>query len=214
VFPVITVNASNDGWQSSSRLNPFYDGANQSLGGNMGYTIDLGAGQQLYVENRNGQTLLTLTSSHAGQQQSQSSGLATGEWSAPPTLFRTTIGLILRIESVQQIFVAIQAGQMQVLRSAPNLLDAQVLPLQPVSPNPNLMQPMQPMSPMSPLPPMQMGTMQMRMEPMEMRMGDMHLRMGEPIAPTTAKLFCSQCGAAVKIDDRFCSRCGSQLSPA
>lgn len=176
----------------------------------MGYTIDLEAGQQLSVEHRDGQTWLTLTKNQAGQQQSQRSSLATGEWSAPPTLFRTATGLILRIESAQrQTFVAIQAGQVQVLATAPVLFDAEILPLQSVSPVSN---PISPMAPMSPMPPMQMGDMQMRMEPMEMRMGTMHLRMGEPIAPTTTKRFCSQCGAAVKPDDRFCSHCGSQLS--
>jgi len=39
----------------------------------MGYIGNLGAGQQLYIENQGTQTLIMLTSSSTGQQQSQSS---------------------------------------------------------------------------------------------------------------------------------------------
>jgi NADH pyrophosphatase NudC (nudix superfamily) len=176
----------------------------------MAYRGDLGQDQQLLVENRGNQTLITVSSSRAGQQQSQSSGFETGQWVAPPTLFRVTTGFVLRIEAGQPLYVQLQAGQMQVLATAPTLLGAEVLPLQPIADStqaqPNSMQPMQPMQPM------QMGNMQMQMQPMEMRMGNMEMRMGETLANSSNQRFCPQCGATVQANDRFCAKCGNQLT--
>jgi hypothetical protein len=183
----------------------------------MRYGCDLGMGQQLWVESQGTQTLVTLMSAGSGQQQSQRSGFQTGEWQLPPTLFRTAIGLLLRLESAQgQTFVQIQMGALKLASTIPSLLGAEVLPLQPIAPSTQAPTPNIPsMQPMAPMQPLQMGDMQMRMAPMEMRMGNMHLRMGEPAEPAqTEQRFCPQCGAKVALGDRFCSHCGTQLKSA
>lgn len=182
----------------------------------MAYISDLGSGRSLYIDHQGNQSVLTLSSTSMGQQQSQSFNITTGNWTAPPTLFQTSTGLVLRVESAQgQTFIAIQAGQLQVLTTPPSLVDAEVLSLQRTGATP--MQPMQPMQPI------RMGDMEMQINPMQMRMGNMELKMGDskPAQPTTDKRFCPQCGEAVKKGDylergtashRFCSHCGHALT--
>ena len=60
--------------------------------------------------------------------------------------------------------------------------------------------------------PMKMGNMEMNINPMEMRMGKMKMRMGSSNSTSNTKQFCSQCGASVQLDDRFCSSCGHRLN--
>ncbi len=179
----------------------------------MAYQGDLGSGLVLYLENRDLQTNLTLSSSNPGQQQSQSTGLQTGRWTMPPSLFRTSIGFILRIEASQgQFFLQIQAGALQVLSQPPLLTTAEMLPLHQVSESQTTsgfsMPPMEPMKPME----LRMGNMQMRMEPMQMQMGDMQLQMPSSQAGQPSRNFCSQCGSRVGAGDRFCSHCGHPLA--
>jgi hypothetical protein len=54
----------------------------------MSYTASLGP-QTISIANQGNQTVITLSSQAAGQQQSQSSRFTTGEWRTPPALFRT-----------------------------------------------------------------------------------------------------------------------------
>ena len=186
----------------------------------MAYIGNLGAGQQVYIENQGTQTLITLTSQSNSQQQSQSSSFLTGNWTVPPTLFRTPAGFVLRIESSSgQRFVQIQANELSTLQMAPSLADANVISLEQVADTSTSSQQskqftplMEPMKPMEPLPPMKMGDMEMRMNPMEMRMGNMELRMGEKPQAQSGSRFCSQCGQSVKDSDRFCSSCGHRLN--
>ncbi|MDX2215079.1 MAG: zinc ribbon domain-containing protein [Oculatellaceae cyanobacterium bins.114] len=197
----------------------------------MAYICNLGSGQlplegngfaSLYIDQQGTQTRLTLNSSRLGQQQSQSLSVATGNWTVPPTLFQTSMGLILRIESGQgQTFITIQAGQLQVLTTPPSLANAKVLPLQQSEATP--ISSMSPMQPMQPMQPMRMGDMEMQMSPMQMRMGNMELKMGDgkPAQSATGNRFCPQCGGAIKEGDyptggtashRFCSNCGQALT--
>lgn len=189
----------------------------------MAYMGNLGAGQQLYIDNRGTHTFVTLTSSHAGGQQSQSSSFETGDWVVPPTLFRTLSGFVLRIESASGAhFVQIQGNGFNQLQTAPALGNADILSLQQVASTatPNPMEPMPPMEPMQmepmkpiePLPPLKMGDMEMRMSPMEMRMGNMEMRMGDNAPSQSGRRFCTQCGQPVKLSDRFCSACGHRLA--
>jgi hypothetical protein len=178
----------------------------------MSYAGDLDHGQQLYLENAGEQTVLSLSSRAAGQQQTQSSSFQTGSWSAPPTLFRVSGGFILRIESGQrQTFVGIQANQWQLLSNAPSLQAAETVPLRQVNQGEQSALP-----PMQPMQPMKMGDMEMQMNPMQMRMGNMELRMDEARSPQSEsapaqKQFCSQCGQKIQVGDRFCAYCGHQL---
>lgn len=176
----------------------------------MAYQCDLGSGQKLYVENRDAQTIVALTSSSAGQQQSQQSSFQTGEWQLPPTLFQTATGLILRIESTQgHTFISLQANSISLLKGLPSMMGADVLPLQKTAESVSSFQPMEPMKPMEPL---QMNNMNLRSQPMEMRLGNMHMSMGTPTSNQSTKRFCSQCGERVEVSDRFCAHCGTKLS--
>ena len=175
------------------------------------YRGDLGGGQQVFVAAQGTQTVVTLMGGGPGQQQSQSSGFDTGEWLAPPVLFRTGGGLVLRIETARgHSFIRLQSSGMHLLDAAPSLTGANVLPLQPseeaAAPSFRPMEPLKPMEPMKP------------MKPMEMRMGNMHMRMGgseakPEAAPAAEKRFCTQCGKPAGPADRFCGRCGSRLTP-
>ncbi len=183
------------------------------------YLANLNANQQLYIENRGSQTLITLVSSSSGQQQSQSSSLETGSWTTPPTLFGIDGNFLLRIDSVEgQHFIQIQASGFNSLKTAPSLINADVMPLQKVSETTTSSQSsvqFQPMKPMEPMKPMKLGDMSMGINPMEMRMGNMYMRMPETSkggAPSqSTKHFCTQCGNLVKTGDRFCANCGHKL---
>jgi hypothetical protein len=181
----------------------------------MAYLCQLSAGQQVYLDSRGAQTIVTVASGSPGQQQQSSSSIQTGNWTTPPAAFQTPQGVVLKVQSAQgDYFIQVQGNSMSLLHGAPSLNQAQSLPMQQVAdPSASSMPPMQPMQPMQP---MRMGNMEMQMNPMEMRMGDMEMRMGTPDgspaeAPPGTRRFCSQCGTQVKESDRFCSSCGHQL---
>lgn len=162
------------------------------------YSAIVATGQQLLITHRNGQTQLTITTTTPGAQQSQSSSLSTGEWRSPPALYCTSSGVVLQIFAQQKdIWLQLQGQQMQAINSAPAVLEADRVTLEPTE-TPPAMQPMQPLK---------MNNMEMK--PMQMKMGDMEMSMGKP---ATAAKFCSQCGQPVETSDRFCAQCGHQLN--
>jgi hypothetical protein len=185
----------------------------------MAYMCNLGNGQQVVVENQDNQTIVTLSGRGPGQQQQASTGFSTGKWTALPVLYREGGGFILRLETDRgPHYVQLQGSSMSAIGTTPHLGNAEVMPLQtldrpqggtmnPMEP----MQPMKPMQPMNPMEPMKMGDMEMRMNPMEMRMGKMNMSMGDS-SPSYRQNFCSQCGAPVKENDRFCANCGNRLA--
>src|SRR5271165_3398516 len=96
----------------------------------MTYAHDLGNGQQLLVENDGDNTQVALSSGDSGQQQNQSTGFSTGEWSKPPELFRTAENLVLRLESKSGVeFIGVQGNQTQSRGREPRLEKAKKLPL-------------------------------------------------------------------------------------
>ncbi|NJL21620.1 MAG: zinc-ribbon domain-containing protein [Leptolyngbyaceae cyanobacterium SM1_3_5] len=162
------------------------------------YSAIVATGQQLFITHQNGQTRLTIATTAPGQQQSQSSSLATGEWRSPPALYCTSSGVVLQIFAEQKdIWLQLQGQQMQQMNSAPAVMEADRVTLESIE-TPPVMQPMKPM---------QMGNMEMK--PMQMKMGDLEMSMGKPTS--TAKL-CSQCGQSVQTSDRFCAQCGHRLN--
>ncbi len=170
----------------------------------MAYQCDLGTGQRLYLENRETQTVVRLTSGSARQQQSQQSNFETGKWRSLPKVFRTVTGILLIIDSAQkQSFLSLQAQRIGMLNSQPDMTGAEVLSLQPTESIASSFKPLEPM------PPMQMDDM--KMEPMEMKMGTMHMKMGAPSSQSPHH-FCPQCGESVRESDRFCSHCGTHLA--
>jgi hypothetical protein len=190
----------------------------------MAYATELYPGQRFYLHNDGTQTVVTLSSTGAGQQQQASTSLATGAWSAPPVVYRTEQGAVVKITTAEgDRYFAIVGNSIQTLQTPPSVSSGQQIELQQTSsPNVPSMQPMQPMQPMRP---MNMGGMSMNMNPMEMRMGDMTLSANSPsqsssqasaqssAAPTNARRFCTQCGNSVDPSDRFCAHCGQSLKP-
>lgn len=177
----------------------------------MAYTGSLTTGDQLHVENRGNQTVITLLKGGINQQQSQRSSFGTGNWLAPPTLFRTSTAVVLRIEADRgQFFIQLQSGSIISLNTAPSLIGADILPLQETADQAGSSQ--SEMPPMPPMEPLRMGNMEIRMEPMQMRIGDMQMQMGKTASTSSSKRFCSQCGEKVKSGDRFCSSCGNRLT--
>jgi zinc-ribbon domain len=175
----------------------------------MTYAYDLENGQKLIVENDGDDTLVALSSGDEGQQQSQSQGFETGRWLKPPELFRTGGKYFLRLQSKGGVhFIRIRGHQIQLMRTEPELEDAERLKLK-KSDQSVAMQPMEPMKPMKPMEPMKpMG----RMRPMEMRMGGMHMSMGShEQGSEKPQRFCTQCGKPARNEDRFCGNCGHEL---
>ncbi len=176
----------------------------------MTYTANLGTGQQIWIGNQGTQTTVTLSNGAAGQQQSQRMGFQTGQWIAPPTLFRTAGGFIVQLATAQgDRYLQVQGSSLQGLSAAPNLQAASAVPLESgAAPS---------MPPMPPIQPMQMGNMRMQMNPMQMKMGDLELKMGDASSTETptassAPNFCAQCGQRLRLGDRFCASCGHQVS--
>jgi hypothetical protein len=170
----------------------------------MAYTANLLTGERIYLANLEEQTKITVSISSSSQQQNQSNSLNTGKWTIPPTLFKTRNAVIVRIEAAGgQFFLELQRGSIGVLAELPDLMDAEILPLQ-LEVDAKVDDAWQEIPPMRPMSPMSMGNMQMQM-------GNMKMEMGKPESSSLKPKFCSQCGAAVRKSDRFCSQCGNSL---
>jgi hypothetical protein len=121
----------------------------------MTYAYDLGNGQRLLVENDGNNSQVALSSGDSGQQQNQSAGFNTGEWSKPAELFRTKDGLVLRLESKSGVqFVGVHGHQIESINSEPDLKNAEKLTLKESDEKIARMKPMAPMKPMEPMKPM------------------------------------------------------------
>ena len=92
---------------------------------------------------------VALSSGDSDQQQNQSTGFNTGEWSKPPELFHSPENLVLRIESKSGVeFIAVRGNQIESMRSEPNLKNAEKLTLKESDEKIARMKPMEPMKPM------------------------------------------------------------------
>ena len=121
----------------------------------MTYANELGNGQRLLVENDGDDTQVALSSGDSGQQQNQSTGFSTGEWSKPPELFRAAENLVLRLESKSGTeFIGVQGNQIESMRSDPDLKNAERLTLRESKENISRMKPMERMEPMKSMKPM------------------------------------------------------------
>jgi zinc-ribbon domain len=185
----------------------------------MAYGCELGNGHHLYLDYSGVQTIVTLSSSSAGQQQQSSRTLQTGEWVAPPEVFRTDTGAVVKLRTaLGERFVHIHGSnfgesRVDLLNQPPALSGAQPLHLQRID--------VPAAVPMRPMEPLKMGEMQMSLNPMftnsmsknrmSMQMGNMSLQMGSSAGVPGCR-FCSQCGTSTRPSDRFCTSCGHQLT--
>lgn len=200
----------------------------------MPYRVDLGAGQQVYIEQMGTDTAVVVANSGPGQQQQSSSRFATGQWTKEPRVYlldEGRSGIVIKVVAIQgQCFIQVYQGQISVqttpggelqeIRMAyvdetPGIKTPPMRPMKPMEP----MEPMESMPPMEPMPPMQMGqpmemgNMSMNADTMEMHMGNMHMG-GADNQPRESggKRFCTQCGEPVQPVDKFCGSCGHKLS--
>lgn len=115
-------------------------------------------GQQLLIENQEGQTHVTLHSGEPGEQQSQGNSFQTGEWSKTPTLSQTKDGFVLQIEADEKTqFFQLQNNAINHLDAAPDLDNAEDVSLEKASADDiakSKPEPMKPMAPMEPMKPM------------------------------------------------------------
>jgi hypothetical protein len=113
----------------------------------MTYAHDLGNGQQLLVQNEGDETQVATNSGESGQQQNQSTGFSTGEWSKPPELFRISEKLVLRIESKSgPKFISIHGNEIESMGGEPKLENAKKLTLNESNEPISRMKPMEPMN--------------------------------------------------------------------
>jgi hypothetical protein len=121
----------------------------------MTYAYDLGNGRRLLVEDDGDNSQVALSSGDSGQQQNQSAGFNTGEWSKPPDLFRAKDDLVLRLESKSGVqFVGVHGHQIESISGEPDLKNAEKLTLKESDEKIARMKPMAPMKPMEPMKPM------------------------------------------------------------
>jgi hypothetical protein len=169
----------------------------------MAYRANLSSDRQLTIVNRGNQTAIALVSSRPGQQQSQTNSFTTGNWTAPPRLYKIGLNFILQINGDRgEYFILIQAHGIQTI-VAPDLHDAVNIDLENIPDPPQRNSGFQPMK---------MGNMSMDINRMSMQMGNMSMKMGGKTTPTSTRRFCSQCGTEAQTSDRFCSSCGHQLN--
>ena len=179
----------------------------------MAYVLNLSSSQAVYLENQGDQTVVTTVTQTPGQQQQASSGIHTGRWTAPPCAYQTLQGVIVQLQTERgEQYIQLQGNYTARVEGVVGLNASQQLQLQQVSHSPgSTLKPIEPMTPMQPMTPMPPMTPIEPMKPMEMRMGDMEMRMGSATSGSNTRQFCSQCGAKVKPEDRFCSNCGYRL---
>ncbi|MBD2325664.1 hypothetical protein [Alkalinema sp. FACHB-956] len=107
----------------------------------MAYFCTLNLGQNLYLDNDQHNTIVTLTHS-LGETSPTRQILPTGTWQLPPEVWKTRQGIIIKLTTVQQrYFLLIQGNWVHLLSSPLNLNNALRLPLlnpdQPTDPAPN-----------------------------------------------------------------------------
>ena len=173
----------------------------------MVYVATLG-NSQLAIALQGMQTNITLTSSSAGQQQSQSSSFNTGQWLDRPKLREVGEGAVLQIETDRgSYYIHILSNTINRVDPPSDLQNYSTIDLKEVDDTQAASKPIEPMPSMQP---MQMGNMSMDINSMSMQMGDMSMGINNP-DKTTTKQFCSQCGTEAKAGDCFCRSCGHEL---
>jgi zinc-ribbon domain len=121
----------------------------------MSYICELGTGRKLFLDNDNGQTTITISSTNAGQQQQASSSFHTGAWKTIPEVYLTPDGAMIKLSTTYgEHYIRVQGNNIGV-SEALSLEHLHEMQIQQVSGQPGMgMAPMQPMQPMQPLKPM------------------------------------------------------------
>ena len=176
----------------------------------MAYVATLG-NSRLAIALQGMQTKITLMTSSAGQQQSQSSSFNTGKWRTTPKLRNVGQGAVLQITTDGgSHYIHILPNSINMVDPPSDLQNYSTIDLKKVD-DPQTAN-LESMEPMPSMQPMQMGNMSMDINSMSMKMGDMSMGINDPAQTTTTKQFCSQCVTEAKAGDRFCRSCGHELN--
>ncbi len=154
----------------------------------MTYQWKLSTGHQISVENEGAQTIVTVLYGSSEQQQRTNNSFTTGIWISPPEMLSTPTGAVVKITTpsgISSIEVDGNSIQMQSSQSGDSQSNS--------SSSSTFTSSFDPLKPM---------------EPVVMRLEDLDLNIGNIPQP---KSFCTQCGTAAKLADRFCSSCGHKL---
>ena len=163
----------------------------------MTHNWELATGQQISVENQGAQTVVTISSISAGQQQRTINSFNTGIWIVPPEMSIEPTGATLKITTFTgAVLIQVRGNSIQMQSTSSGEHQSSTSSSSTSTTG------------MAPMQPMQMGNMQMNMQPMVMKMGEMELNMG---ATASKQTFCTQCGTPVKPVDKFCAGCGHKL---
>jgi hypothetical protein len=149
----------------------------------------LSTGHQVSVENEGAQTIVTVLYDSSGQQQRTNNSFTTGIWISPPELLPNPTGAIVKITTPSGISTIEVNGNSVGMQSSQDG-DSQSNSSSSSSTFTSGFDPLKPM------------------EPVVMRLEDLELTIGTIPQP---KNFCTQCGNAAKLADRFCSSCGHKL---
>ena len=176
----------------------------------MGYVATLG-NSQLAIALQGMQTKITLMTSSAGQQQSQSNSFNTGKWRTTPKLLKVGQGAVLQVDTDRgSHYVHIMSSSINLVDPPSDLQNYSAIDLKEVDDSQTA--DFNSIEPMPSMQPMQMGDMSMDINTMSMKMGDMSMGINDTAKTTTTKQFCSQCGTEAKAGDRFCRSCGHKLN--
>ena len=115
----------------------------------MAYRTELESGQTIFLEQQGEQSTVRVH----GTGQSQSSGFHTGTWQQPPRLYRSQERLFLELRAEPPVYYSLEGGQLQSLKDAPLLGEAEEIGLKevPDGSDDNGMKPMEKMDPMKPM---------------------------------------------------------------
>ncbi|MEL6468832.1 MAG: zinc ribbon domain-containing protein [Cyanobacteria bacterium J06623_4] len=153
--------------------------------------------QSLYLSNHGKLTAVTVVSSGLGEQHNRLL-FSTGPWTATPLLYpiSDTLVVVIVITGDAHVFFQISGTQVQMSHQLHDeALIAQLKTMTPIAMTPTQSVP-QPPAPSEQTVEPESQTGQTPPQP----------------AATNSRQFCTQCGAAVRPEDKFCAYCGHQLT--
>jgi adenine-specific DNA methylase len=151
----------------------------------MTYHWKLATGHQLSIDNEGAQTVIAISFDNGGQQQRQSDSFTTGIWLAPPEITLDPTGATVKITSTSgQSLVRIDGNRIQINSdtSSDNRSQSQSFSTSSSSIS-STVETTAPRSNIS----------------------------VDPSEPVSQRKFCTECGTAVKLTDKFCANCGQKL---
>ncbi|MEL6605844.1 MAG: zinc ribbon domain-containing protein [Cyanobacteria bacterium J06614_10] len=157
--------------------------------------------QSLYLSNQGKLTTVTVVSSSLGEQHNRLL-FSTGPWTATPLLYpiSETLVVVIVITGDAHAFFQISGTQVQMSHQLQDdALIAQLKTMTPIAMTPT------PSVPQPPAPP----------TPPEQTPANPDSQTDQTLPQSTAdnrRQFCTQCGSAVRPEDKFCAYCGHQLT--